>query len=198
MNYITFKKRILGFTLIELMIVVAIVGVLSAIAIPSYIGYIRRSYLSEATTSIASIKSAEESYYTINNCYISVGAWPSTIPNGSPTAWDTGTQPVGWGSNALGVRPDKYVRFQYQVYASNSINTSTGGCGSAATAPTSTDLPCLSGNIIGTSGAYVNTNVTPAWYIVVARGNLDGNSAVNSMILSAIDDSAVVMCNELR
>lgn len=188
------KSRLYGFTLIELMIVVAIIAVLAAIGIPAYQGYIRRSYLSEANSSIASIKSAEESYFTINGCYTEAPAHPSSVPSGSETAW--GTSPTAWGNTGLGVRPDKNVRFQYQVYATNSL-----GCAAPVNDDSAVNTAlgvCLTVDAVGSAGAFVSSTFFPEhWYIAVARGDLDGDS-VNSMILSAIDDSAVIMCNEIE
>lgn len=51
-------KRPRGFTLIELMIVVAVIGVLAAVAIPAYDGYIKRARLSEVTLAMGSIMNA--------------------------------------------------------------------------------------------------------------------------------------------
>jgi len=188
------SSKIYGFTLIELMIVVAIIGILSAIAIPAYQGYIRRSYLSEANSSIAAIKSAEESYFTINSCYIEAPAYPSTIPSNSQVAWDS--PPTAWGNTGLGVRPDRNVRFQYEVYATNSL-----GCAAPANdvSEVNSQLSSCITNAVGSPSSFVSTTFFPDnWYIVVARGNLDGDDSVNSIILSAIDDSTVVMCNELK
>lgn len=59
-----------GFTLIELMIVVAIVGVLAAIALPVYQDYIARSQVSEAVMGAAQIKTS------ISEFYSSIGTYP--------------------------------------------------------------------------------------------------------------------------
>lgn len=52
-----------GFTLIELMVVVAIVGILAALAIPAYIGFVRRSKIAEATGNLGAMFQAAASYY---------------------------------------------------------------------------------------------------------------------------------------
>ena len=59
-----------GFTLIELMIAVAIVGILTAIAYPSYAAYILRSRRSDATRALMQASSALERFYSQNQSYM--------------------------------------------------------------------------------------------------------------------------------
>lgn len=56
-------KKKAGFTLLELMIVVAILGILAAVAIPAFMTYIRRSKTGEATTNVEKIFTAAATYY---------------------------------------------------------------------------------------------------------------------------------------
>jgi type IV pilus assembly protein PilE len=65
------RKLSVGFTLIELMIVVAIVALLAAIAIPSYLDYVTRSKLSEAYNALSAYRVSQEQYFQDNRSYTS-------------------------------------------------------------------------------------------------------------------------------
>jgi len=63
------KKRA-GFTLVELMVVIIIVGVLAAAAVPIYSAFVKKARVSEAKASIGTIRAAEEVYWAENAVYL--------------------------------------------------------------------------------------------------------------------------------
>lgn len=62
-----------GFTLIELMITVAVIAILTALALPSYQDYVLRGRLVDATTALSSLRARMEQHYQDNRTYKSVG-----------------------------------------------------------------------------------------------------------------------------
>lgn len=66
--------RVRGFTLIELMITVAVVGILSAIAYPSYQDYVRKSRRVDAKNALLDMASRQERFFSVNNKYSDTAA----------------------------------------------------------------------------------------------------------------------------
>lgn len=90
-----------GFTLIELMIVVAIIGILAAIAIPNFIRYQLKSKTTEAKTVLGGIKTSEEAFRAEYDNYIAANAQPPAPGGTVKQAWPDTVCPAGCTRAAL-------------------------------------------------------------------------------------------------
>ena len=102
-----------GFSLVELMIVVAIIGILAAIAIPNYIKYQLSAKRSEVNGAVDGIKNAEAKYDAEHDGYLNAAVQPraDSALNKAQIAWNTTA--TDWIS--LGWAPDGNVRGNYLV-----------------------------------------------------------------------------------
>jgi type IV pilus assembly protein PilA len=114
------RKSKKGFTLIELMIVVAIIGILAAIAIPNFLRFQLKSKSAEGKVNIAAIRTAEESYLAEFGTYVTAAANPAAIPGASKDAF---VVTPNLNFDILGWAPEGQVFFQYQVASSGSAYT---------------------------------------------------------------------------
>ena len=81
------KTKINGFSLIELMIVVAIIGILAAIAVPAYRDYVTKAALVDATNALSSMHARLEQHFQDNRSYATVGAFTSPCANSTVGAF---------------------------------------------------------------------------------------------------------------
>lgn len=112
------RRKASGFTLIELMIAVAIVAVLAAIAYPAYLDSVWKAKRAEAKAAIFKALQAEERYYTQNNTYISYasgappsGAFPGfSADNAANSRYQISVNVAGGGGLCTGLNdPSKCV-----------------------------------------------------------------------------------------
>ena len=112
-----------GFTLIELMIVVAIVSILSSLGLASFTRMQVRAKRAELRSNVEAIRVAEGAYYAAFDTYLSETTYrPDDSPGKAARAWVSGT-----AFDDLGWRPDSHVRGSYKVVANGSVNFDVTG-----------------------------------------------------------------------
>jgi len=181
-----------GFTLIELMIVVAIIGILAAIAIPNFLQYQMKSRQSEAKTNLMAIKTSEVSWQGERGCYLTVARWPvAAVPvagtKSSPQSWfPGGVGPLvtpagaqGWcvGAAGAGVTTGTFADLGFQPTGNVQYNYATG---TYVAAHTSCLGPALApaANVTHESGA-VDAGTTAGGFRGTASSNLDGEATIS-------------------
>lgn len=129
------EKAVAGFTLIELMIVVVIIGILATVAVGSYKRFTRRARVQEAIAFLGDIRIKQESYFQTYHRYVSTGAgdsdfWPKDVNWVlQDTKWgidcskpgDVAAHP-GWCALGAGYRTDEEASFQFLVVARDPAN----------------------------------------------------------------------------
>ncbi|MBW2494217.1 MAG: prepilin-type N-terminal cleavage/methylation domain-containing protein [Deltaproteobacteria bacterium] len=105
-----------GFTLVELVIVVGIIGLLSAIAIPNFLSYQARSRRSEAYVNLAAVARLQNTYHAERGEFFEVGSWPDWV---GLYGGDLSTRKMTWDAASeaafgdLGWRPEGAVFYAY-------------------------------------------------------------------------------------
>jgi len=124
------QSRTAGFTLIELMITVAIVAILAALALPAYSDYITRSKLTEATNGLADFRVKQEQYYQDNRSYgTAAGCGANTSSFSSALKYfdfscDTKTPFQGYTATMTGKTGSPIAGFEFQINNKNDQTTS--------------------------------------------------------------------------
>lgn len=167
-----------GFTLMELMMVVAIVGILATIAVVGYRKYTLHAKVTEAKTVISAIRIAQEDNRAERGTYANLGE------TYCPTAAGVSNKKVGWDPNCnagsgtwqtLPVHVDGPVQFSYATVAGTSQ---------------------MAGNPLGSSWVTWNNPTQTPWYVVAAKCDLDGDTSDKTELVSSSFQNTIFAHNE--
>jgi prepilin-type N-terminal cleavage/methylation domain-containing protein len=173
----TLVRRTRGFTLIEILIAVAIIGILVGLAVVGFSKQTRKARGAEANAMFAAIRTAQESYHLENGAYWSTGSseastWPTT-----PTKTPQTLLPLPADWNTLRVRPANDRVYCGYVTIAGAANNATG---------------------IGALAQGFGLTSAPAtdWYYILAKCDLDGSSTRDSYYFTWSGDTRVQKLNE--
>lgn len=165
-----------GFTLIEILVAVALIGVLAAVAVMSFGKQTRKARGSEVNAMFAALRVAQEQYHLENGTYLSLSAGEGTLHPATPRPQSQALTPMpaSWTSARVAL-PFERGYCGYTVVA-----------GRAGTAVSGTKA-----NEFGLAGS-------PAadWYYLYAKCDLNGNGARDSHYFSWSGDTRIQKQNE--
>jgi prepilin-type N-terminal cleavage/methylation domain-containing protein len=162
------RRTGVGFTLVELMITVAIISVLAVLAAVGFASWIRHGKTAEATATLQAVRGAQETWFNdhaatqyldisgTNGASVGTQWFPRATPNDQKAAWDTSAcaSVPCTGMKKLGVVADSFVYFVYGGTA--------GQAGTPAAKPAQ-------------ASSMTNPVVNGPWYFLEAQGDLNGD-----------------------
>ena len=183
-----------GFTLIELMIVVAIIGILAAIAIPNFIKFQARSKQSEAKSNLKGAYTAQKAYFQEYTAYSNNAGKLGFAPErGNRYAYNL-------GPSALPATSPHYLKEANQLRTTETIAATAASLiqvdqfkfGDVAAADAALTMSVLTGvPNTGKAGVYQNTTTTAWNFLVTAVGNVDNDTLAQDQWYIASESAPV-------
>lgn len=177
-----------GFTLIELMIVVVIIGILAAIAIPQFLKYQLKSKTTEATRNLGGLKVNQDAFVSKWNFFVSASATPTgRTPDPAKASWVLAAP--GMGFDLLGFAPSGQV---YYVYSSGAWAVPPLGALTCGLPDFAVDSSVVVNGLFASiaNGVPLTANGVSD-IMLLARGDLDGDGNVHCMMLGNVGGDIV-------
>lgn len=144
-------KKQTGFNLIELMIVVAVIGIIVGVAYPGYQEQVRKSRRADCAGALTSLGSSMERFFTVNNTYLGAGAGGGNT--GAPTIFST-TCPIDGGETTYNLTIQAATASTYTVQAAPAGRQVSDKCGTLTLSNT---------GLKGVSGAKAGVTWDECW-----------------------------------
>ena len=167
-----------GFTLIEILIAVALVGILAGLAVMKFSKQTRKARGAEVQAIFAELRNREEQYHLENGVYFSTGANENAVYPANPGAQSKAfTPPAAW-------TPLRVKAPLSKVYCGYVVLAGAGG----------------DGTTLGAKAVAFGLAAAPVsdWYYLLAHCDLDGNAARDSYYFSWSGDTAIQKQNDGR
>ena len=116
-----------GFTLVELMIVVVVIGILSAVAMPAYTDYVKRGKAAEATSTLADMRIKMEQFFQDNRTYIGGPCTPSGAVKFFTYSCSSGPSATAYILQAAGNASESMDSFNFTVDQGNAKTSNFDG-----------------------------------------------------------------------
>lgn len=122
-NSLGLGRKTSGFTLIEVMIVVAIIGIIAAVAYPSYQEHVRKTKRADAQAALMELSQFMERFYTANGRYLDADGDAPDLP------FDTAPKDGGSKNYDLGFAEDSPTANSYMLEAAPAGSMANDSCG---------------------------------------------------------------------
>jgi type IV pilus assembly protein PilA len=177
------------------MIVVAIIGILAAVAVPAFLNYITKAKTAEAPSLLKTLSESEAAFFSrprinsadglqLNNCYLGAGYAPAQAPTGQKITW-AGNPNL----NAIGFAAGSQVYYNYSVTGSAGIAVTNG----TPAAPTATAGICASN-----TDSQAAPNTTDTIVYATATGDFKSGTPFSKLYRYLTVSSANVNMPEAR
>ena len=131
-----------GFTLVEIMIVIAIIGILASIAIPSYQDYVKKGKAAEATATLADLRIRMEQFYQDNRTYVGGPCAPTTGAKYFTYTCSVAASANGYTLQAAGKSSEDMGNFSFTVDQANTKSSTYDGVSKGACWASSKSATC--------------------------------------------------------